>query len=618
MAGKRDWFHKKAMAEIWPSVAVVAMLAVACYGLVHLEADYLWKAQELDLFLSTPQFLEQQMTASGWLLTWLGSFLTTFFQEPELGACLLVGCWLLLTLVLWRAFLIPAEWACVLLVPIAAILVTVVGLGYWIYYLPMHGHFFAATIGTLLASGSVWLFRCLSSRHCLRPVYIIVSTAVLYPLVGWYGLLAAVLSGIMAWRMPDMSMACRALSTGAALLSVAGCPLVYYHALYCQASIQDIYWTGLPVFFQGDYHPAYLMPYAMLAVTLCVMAATSQTARRQSAVSPAVRTCSQALLLAALVLTVWHCWYRDYNFHKELSMQRHLEQLDWEGMVKDAARQEEEPTRAIVMMRNLALFQLGRQGDEMYRYRRGNKPYATDLPKPLAAMLAPCLYFHYGQLNYCDRWCMEAAMETGWRTVHLKYLVRSALANGEEQAAKKYIDLLKRSVSHRQWAERYERLLRDRGALLADKEFAPVLHLGKSDDMLGNDYARIELFLMHQFAYHDSNDSLFNEQAVMSAMWARQPQLFWPHLLRYAASHRDRHIPVHFQEAALLFGQFPSGPDISRMTFDGKVVNDYEGFMQLMQRYDGISLERMRQVLSPRFGHTYYYEYYMTPDPNQY
>ena len=38
-------------------------------------------------------------------------------------------------------------WTAVLLIPVALLLIMDVDLGYWIYYLKLRGHFFAATIG---------------------------------------------------------------------------------------------------------------------------------------------------------------------------------------------------------------------------------------------------------------------------------------------------------------------------------------------------------------------------------------------------------------------------------------------------------------------------------------
>jgi hypothetical protein len=92
----------------------------------------------------------------------------------------------------------------VLLIPLAAIIIMNMDIGYWIYYLKLRGHFFVAAIGTTLAVAAVWLYRILPAKYYLRPIYIFVCTGVLYPLIGFYGLLAALLMGLMELRVKSV------------------------------------------------------------------------------------------------------------------------------------------------------------------------------------------------------------------------------------------------------------------------------------------------------------------------------------------------------------------------------------------------------------------------------
>lgn len=214
---------KEKLRLLGPAILVVGLLATA-YFLLTYESDYLWKAQELNLFLDTPLFLRQQMVSSGWLISWLGAYFTEFFYHEALGVGMLCAWWAVLMLVIGRTFRIPMKWSVVLLIPVAALLLTIVDLGYWLYYLKLKGHFFAATIGTTIAVLSVWGFRLLPRRFFLRPVFIVVSTGVLYPLIGFYGLLAALLMGILVWRLKDMNTTDRVVSTVVAGLSIAFWP----------------------------------------------------------------------------------------------------------------------------------------------------------------------------------------------------------------------------------------------------------------------------------------------------------------------------------------------------------------------------------------------------------
>ena len=59
---------KEKLRLLSPALLLAALVAIA-YLLLKYESEYLWKVQELNLFLDTPLFLKQQMVSSGWLLT---------------------------------------------------------------------------------------------------------------------------------------------------------------------------------------------------------------------------------------------------------------------------------------------------------------------------------------------------------------------------------------------------------------------------------------------------------------------------------------------------------------------------------------------------------------------
>ena len=601
---------KEKLRLLSPALLLAALVATA-YFLLKYESEYLWKVQELNLFLDTPLFLKQQMVTSGWLLTWLGTYFTEFFYFPWVGVLILCLWWALLMLVIGRTFRVSLKWCVVLLIPVAALLVSDVDLGYWVYYMKLRGHFYAATIGTTLAVAAVWLYRLLLSKFYLRPVYMVVSTAVLYPLIGFYGLLATLLMAILTWRLKEMALGARIIATVVALLSIVFWPLFYYNYVFYQTSLGNIWWTGLPLFVIDQEYSAYYIPYYILVFSLVVMAALYRCQCPALLKRPVMWIATQAVLIVAVVWCVQHYWYRDYNFHKELRMQQCVENLNWQGVLDEAAYAEEEPTRAIVMMKNLALFRLGRQGDKMYHYKTGAKASTADIPVSMTQVVGRSVYYHYGLLNYCYRWCLEDGVEFGWRAEYLKYLTRCALLNGEYRVARKYIAQLKHTRYHREWTERYEKFLDNDKAILADAEFQPILHLMKGDDILGSDNGLAEKFLMTQFVSVESDDKLFQEQALIAALWMKDIQTFWPRFFQYAQSHAGEHMPTHFQEAAYLYGNLEHQVDISKMPFDKEVVQTYKDFMALAQQCQGMSEEQMKEVFYPRFGHTFYYEYFL-------
>ncbi len=604
-----------------PLICVVALIVTAVCLLVY-EDEFLWKVQELNLHLDTPLFFKQQMVVSGGLLTWLGTYFTEFFYHPLLGVSLLCGWWALLIILMKQAFRVPAKWLVLLLIPIAMLLLTCVDMGYWVYYLKLRGHFFVATIGLCALCCTVWGFRLLPNKFFIRPVYVVLSTAVLYPLIGFYALLTALVMGVMEWRLSKTTTLQHAIGSLAAILSIAVIPLIYYRFVFHETSSTNIYWTALPLYRILEEHSAYYIPYYILSAFFVAMAATYGQLCSGQVKHLLKWGTVQVLILGVLVLGVQHFWYRDNNFHKELRMQRYMEQCDWSGILEEAAIQEDEPTRAIVMMKNLALFRLGKQGDMMYHYKTGAKKSNSPLPVSMTQVVGSSIYFFYGMPNYCYRWCLEDGVEYGWRAEYLKYMTRCSMLNGEYRVARKYIDLLKHTRYHRHWAEQQESLLGNDEALRADNTYGPIYHLMDFHDKLSSDQSIVEQFLMYHFVSEASPDKVYLDQAMNAALWTKDIPTFWTIFYHYIKSHPNEHVPTHYQEAAYMYSQLEKNVNLDALpiTIDNSVKQTYAAFMELAQQCNArrMTEEQMKEVFYPRFGQTFFFEYFLVRNQKLY
>ena len=144
-----------------------------------------------------------------------------------------------------------------------------------------------------------------------------------------------------------------------------------------------------------------------------------------------------------------------------------------------------------------------------------------------------------------------------------------------------------------------------------NKDYAVVKRLLMKEDHLGSDNGLAEMFLMNTLLDIDSTDPLVQELTLLSALWKKDIATFWPRFFNYAALHRGEHMPKHYQEAAYLYGHLEHQVDISNMPFDQDVVKDYNDFMEQAQRCAGMTEEQMKPIFYPRFGHTFYYEYFL-------
>jgi hypothetical protein len=164
----------------------------------------------------------------------------------------------------------------------------------------------------------------------------------------------------------------------------------------------------------------------------------------------------------------------------------------------------------------------------------------------------------------------------------------------------------------------YESYVKNPELIKKDKEFEPILHMMKADDVLASDNTLIEIYLLNIFANSDGDDPLYQEQTLLAALQMKDIQMFWPRFFHYAQLHQGQHMPIHYQEAAYLYGHLENQVDISHMPFDKEVVDSYNEFMSAAQQYGGMSEEQMKPMMYNRFGGTFYYEYFFTRNQKSY
>lgn len=605
------WLTERRL-RFYPLLLSLLGLVAAFVCIVSFESDFLRRAEEMNLFLYTPLFLQQQLVVPSGLLTYVGTYFTQFFFHPWLGTlwlCLWCGVMMWVTA---RAFSLSARWGALLLIPLALVLLTDFDMGYWLYMLKLRGHFFITALGTSLALAAVWAFRKLPSRAFLPTIFIAISAVVLYPVAGFYGLLAVALMGIIDWRLEDRTLTQRIIDTLLALLLIGVIPLLYYRYVYYQTNSDDLWRTGLPLYDIGTPLPVYYWPYWLLFGFLALLAAChrEQWSTRLLRL-PLVWVFMQVVIIGCSVYGCWRYWYKDANFHREIAMEVAIEQADWQAVLDIAAANTDEPTRMLWMYKNLAIFKLGRAGDEMYNYRNGSKMPNSPFNVPMVVQGGKLLYLHYGLPNYCYRWCMEDGVEYGWRVSYLKYMVRSSLVNGEPILARNYIDLLKHTRYHRDWALHYEKLALDPEALKKDPELGPIFHLLDHQDVLASDQSVVETFLLSLLSSQPTEDPVKAELVMVAALQQKSIPIFWQAFSQYIRLHPGKSMPRHYQEAAYMFGNLEKNVDISRMPFDPSIPQTYQAFMEAAQQCGGMNEQQMANALRSRYGNTYFFDYFL-------
>lgn len=593
------------------------LFAVVVWGLLNLfEQEFLFRVQELSLWLPTKVYFDERMLVPGGLMSYIACFLTQFFYYPMLGSLIYVALLLVVQWLTIKVFQIPSRHALLALIPGALIVCCSMEAGYWIFQIKTQGYFFSMLVGFLFALSVMRLYQLV--KGWWRYVVVVAIAAMGYPFFGFYASLALV--GIALWTLRENEEG-RGM---VALLCVAAAittPILYY-SVYEQTRFVDMFTVGMPAFEFSKRDVFTWIPYVLLYLFPLVMPFVPLK-RNEEGVAKKALLIENMALMALIVALGLVFWYRDPNFRAEIKMNHAMERLEWRKALDIAKAQKQTPTRLIVLNKNLALLKLGKAGDEMFHYLDGGEAPDSPLQIRLMQVGGKMLYYHYARMNFCYRWCLEDAVEYGWKVDYLKYMVRTSLISGEPALAQKYINTLKKTLFYRGWAEKYEKMVGDPSLIAKDREMASILPLYQYEDQLDGDNSLVEIYLLNYFAhsYSDLSTPMFDEAALMCALTLKDIPTFWNCFFRYANSHKTDRMPTHYQEAALLYGNLEKNVDISKMPFDKTVKMRFQDFMRFAQKHAVENVERdpeAKKLFYDRYGNTFWYFYFFIRDVKSY
>ncbi len=653
------------IGTLLPSALVVLTIAVLCVSLFTQEWEMLYRSQELSLFIPTQQFYDGMQIYPGGTLSWLGCWATQFFYHPQWGIALMALFWFNIVALMKYNFRLKG-WNLLFSLPVIIMLMTcIVQTGYWIYYTKLQGYFFVPTLGILLSLYALTLYRLIQKRICWQSGSTAVNLALLavsmlwlvvFAWKGYQWMGAWSFLGVGLMLIPDslkdiirgkgtpnskrlmasLALVCPIIIGGLCLQLV---PRLAYDHIYCQTQIGTIYQACMPSFqFSATTNESMKGVYYVLFLTFLPLIACLYLPIQEMGLTKWRKAFCRILIVAVTIggpayLMNLH-WYHNDNFQRELVMNRCVEEENWEGTLEAIPAWTEtdtlqQPSRVMVMMKNLALFRLGRIGDEMFNYLEGARDQMMDsLQVRMTQVGGKLLYYNYGKLNFCYRWCMEDGVEFGWKVEHLRFMARCALLKSEWKVAEKYLNLLKKTRYHRAWAERYEKFIGHPELMREDPNLAPICQLKEFGDRLDGDNTLVELYLLRTFANGHGADPIYQEATLMCSLIMKDIDLFWPRLYEYVQMHAKEpgfHMPRHYQEAALLYSMLePNRPSImwpdvnnaeamKRFPFDESVKRSYESFMNFNGRADIAPLpeQQKRIAFQPYYGNTFYYFYFL-------
>lgn len=605
---------------------IALFTAFAAFILITRNSDLLYQAQNFSFFNSTEEYFNECMKLPAGLIAWIASYFTQYFYEPTVGASIIMAFWAVIFYVTKKALKVSSVWAGLITIPVFALLASEVGTGYWIYYLKQNGYWFFGTVGFLISMLLTWAAQI--SKNSIYRCVLVAVISLTYPLFGWYSLIAIAYIAIIHIidNLKSNSSIINKLSVAVLGIVLIGAVPFFCYSIYSNMRLEDVWMAGFP-HFRADALDSFRpqIPFYILSFVPFVLILLP----KQKTVAGWAAFCAIITNIAVIGLGTKYVLdsdVQDYNYHAEMRMYRNIENQEWDKVLDEMSNLPGDANRQMVLFKNIALMNKGDMGTKMFKYNNmGNNPKNgfDTLAVHMVQTGAPIIYMNHAKTNFAIRWCIENGVEYGPKFNNLKILALCSLINGEGDAASKYLNILKNTIYYKDWAEHFMPLAKNPKNIKEYHEFDYIKELhDHMGSVLDGDQGLCEMYLLNYFANTINNESKKLQELTLNyAMVQKDIQLFWPRFFQYANMHKGEPMPIHYQEAAFLYGNLEHAVDISNMPFNKEKVTDrYAGFQQLSQSLlaSGMKSPEVGEAMKASYGDTFYWFYFFCRDVHSY
>ena len=531
------------------------LFPLAAYIILLLHADYLHAVAEGDMFIGGQAFFEETLRTPGGFWTWIGCFLTQFFTYPWLGALILVAIWTATYIMLTDAFRLKGWHSLLAWIPLFALLVSVIDIGYWLYYIMMPGYWFSQSVSFFAAVLTTWiivrLVRLVWKKDIAWIVFIIVYFA-------------------MMQQFP-----------------------VFHHRNYDNHLLQL---------------PFIVAPVSVVLLSLIRLVKWQPRSKWATEITTFTA-------LAVFSITAYLLSFRNANFHAEIRMQSALEAFEWDKVIEEA-QAAKNPTNLMVVFKNIALMHTDRMPEMFKNNNCGSMPETGDsLIVRTAQIAGPLVYYYFGQINYAYRRAMENNVQYRLQARNMKMMARCAIMNHEFDLAAKYLTILSKSTFNKSWVREYEPMLRFADNLHKSKDFQFIAPLLNEDiNTLDIDNSMPVQWILNHFAdLINTKNRKQDNIALCTSLWVKDEYAFCIQFYNYSKNYPGEPTPELYQQAALLLGRSEDSPiNLDNFPFDQLILDRFDHFNSDYASMSnmGIPLKEIGTRMRDVYGDTYWWYYY--------
>jgi hypothetical protein len=262
---------------------------------------------------------------------------------------------------------------------------------------------------------------------------------------------------------------------------------------------------------------------------------------------------------------------------------------------------------------NRALYHTGQLLDNLFGYpqmKGDDGLFIENFPRPMAIPTSD-LYFDLGHIKAAQVMAYEGLTKFGYNPRMLKRIVVTNIINEKYVAARKFLDLLDKSIMHKKWVNHYRNYLFNESLIKSDSLIQLKRKLmPKSDFFIAIDKdSYIDLI---ELLKENKNNKMAFEYLMAYYLLAYRLE----DLLEYLGQFKElgyAKYPRHIEEA-LLLNKFisPSKDVMFDYSINQQTIEQFEQFNIILSSFE--NKEKAREALTEGFYHTYwYYVLYIKP-----
>jgi len=529
------------------------------------------------LFIFSGEYIQKYAARPGGLLVYAGNFLTQGYFSSLYGSLLVSTLLLLLCIVFIqinkRLYADKSFSLLFTLLPSCVLLLMQTR-----YDIFIHN-----TLGYLLVA--LWFLVSIFSVEKLPRFIILALFPAFFYLVGSYALiyLGMYIMFNVIYEKGKLRYILPAFMTVIAILTF----VVFKEILFMQP-VNRLF--GYPsVFTEFSKTPAFFSVFCIYIISFPLLIKTSgffNLNKKLVRVIPLVTILTVFPIIVFLLSRVY-----DPGYENLMQLEKLVFKQDWDAVIKQHDKYSS--TNVIGQYYyNLALSEKGQLCDRMFFGGQDFGPVSLTLPRDNEQSYR-AVYFYYtiGLIGEAHHLSYELMVQHGYTSENIKMLIKTELINGNYKIAKRYINVLKKTLHYKNWAEKYERMLFNPAVIISDPELGEKISLLPKEDFFitTDDAKNVDLFLKenpdNKRAFEYKIARLLLEKDILAVIDE----------IKKMSANGYTYFPRHIDEAIVEFititksvpdlgGLFVSPETEKRFTQYKKVYSFYNGNKSLIEK----------------------------------